>query len=294
MVTGASGLLGRAIVRRLAERDEVRATVRRSEASDELRSLGAKVAVRTVDDPHDLLEILPRVHTLVHLVGGVDQPDGEATLRANHASTVAAVAAAKQAGVRRFVLLSATGADPASSHPFLRAKGLAEEVVVHSGLEYAVVRSAHVYGLGGLWFTATVVAAEAGFVIGPGDRRFAPVLAEDVAAVVASIDDRGDPVAGVWRLEGPDPVTADELYRLLDGLGRPDHLLPADAATRLEDLLERPIALSVTELLASPSRDLDLPEAAESFGVPRTRLVDGLRRTADRAADLAARVARDA
>ena len=41
MVTGASGVLGHAIVRALAERDEVRATVRRPEAGESLRALGA-------------------------------------------------------------------------------------------------------------------------------------------------------------------------------------------------------------------------------------------------------------
>ena len=41
MVTGASGLLGHAIVRALVERDEVRATVRRPAASEPLRALGA-------------------------------------------------------------------------------------------------------------------------------------------------------------------------------------------------------------------------------------------------------------
>ncbi|MDP9119486.1 MAG: NAD(P)H-binding protein, partial [Actinomycetota bacterium] len=178
MVTGASGLLGRAIVRELVQRDEVRATVRRPEAGEQLRMLGAKVAVVPVAEPDDLVEILPRVHTIVHLVGGVNQPSDEEILSANHGSTVAAVAAAKEAGVRRLILLSVPGASVSHPHPFVRAKGLAEEVVLHSGLEYAVLRSSHAYGLGGLWFTSTVVGAEHGFVVGDGSQRLAPVLAD--------------------------------------------------------------------------------------------------------------------
>ncbi|HEX6263859.1 MAG TPA: NAD-dependent epimerase/dehydratase family protein, partial [Actinomycetota bacterium] len=84
MVTGASGLLGHAIVRALVERDEVRATVRRPAASEPLRALGAKVAVVSVEEPDALIEILPRVHTIVHLVGGVNQPRDDEILAANH------------------------------------------------------------------------------------------------------------------------------------------------------------------------------------------------------------------
>ena len=64
MVTGASGVLGRAIVRALARHDEVRATVRRPEAADALRELGAKVSVRSGTEPDELREVLARVHTL--------------------------------------------------------------------------------------------------------------------------------------------------------------------------------------------------------------------------------------
>ena len=49
MVTGASGVLGHAVVSALLARDEVRATVRRPAAAEPLRALGAKVAVL---DPH--------------------------------------------------------------------------------------------------------------------------------------------------------------------------------------------------------------------------------------------------
>ena len=59
MVTGASGLVGRATVKALLARDEVRATVRRASDASYLRQLGAKVAVRDVDTP-DALLVCPR------------------------------------------------------------------------------------------------------------------------------------------------------------------------------------------------------------------------------------------
>ena len=44
--------------------------MRRPDAADALRELGAKVTIRAGTHPDELLEVLSRVHTLVHLVGG--------------------------------------------------------------------------------------------------------------------------------------------------------------------------------------------------------------------------------
>jgi uncharacterized protein YbjT (DUF2867 family) len=293
MVTGASGLLGRAIVRELVRRDEVRATVRRPEAGEMLRRLGAKVAVVPAGEPEELIEILPRVHTIVHLVGGVNQPSDEEILSANHGSTMAAVAAAKEAGVRRVILLSVPGASVDHRHPFVRAKGLAEEVVVHSGLEHAVLRSSHAYGLGGLWFTSTVVGAEHGFVVGDGSQRFAPVLADDVAKVVAAIDDRPDPVEGVWSLGGPEELTADEVFEIAGEGGGAEHLDPTSAGERLTELLEIPVSLRATEFFAASSVASE-PDAAATFGVSMTPFRQGLWDLAAETSQGADRVRRDA
>jgi uncharacterized protein YbjT (DUF2867 family) len=276
MVTGASGVLGHAIVRALVERDEVRATVRRPEASEPLRALGAKVAVVSVEEPDELIEILPRVHTIVHLVGGVNQPSDDEILAANHGSALAAVAAAKEAGTRRVILLSVPGASVAHEHPFLRAKGLAEEVVVQSGLEHAVLRSSHAYGLGGLWFAATVMGADHGFVVGDGTQRCAPVLAADVAQVVAAIDDRRDPVGGTWSLGGPEELTADEVFAIEGEGGEPAHLDAGEAAERLTALLDIPVSARATGLFATSSVP-DAPRAADAFGIRMSAFEEGLR-----------------
>jgi uncharacterized protein YbjT (DUF2867 family) len=286
MVTGASGVIGRAAVRALLARDEVRATVRREADAAYLRQLGAKVAVRELDGTDALAEILPRCHTLVHLVGGVDQPDPDEVFHANHASVLTALGAAKQAKTKRFVLISVPGADAEATHPFLRAKGLAEEAVRASGMEHAIVRTAHSYGLGGLWFTITVEGAlsDPPFVVGPGDQEIAPVYVEDVASVIAAIDDSSAELAGTWGLEGPDVVTADGFARLLRGDDeRATHADGQAAAEVLTRLLGIRVDAVTASFFAAPSRAPD-PDAAAAFGVTRTPLLDGLRTTLDAAA----------
>jgi NADH dehydrogenase len=288
MVTGASGVVGRAVVKALLARDEVRATVRRPEAAEPLRGLGAKVSVRRGDPAEGLEGLLGRCHTLVHLVGGPNQPDAHELFGSNHGSTLSAVRAAGEAGVTRVVLISVPGADPDSAQPFLRAKGLAEEAVRASGLEHAIVRATHVFGLGGLWFTAAVegALAEPPFVPGPGTQEIAPLHADDLGAVVAAIDDRAAPIAGTWAIEGPEVLTADGFCRLLRGDAvAPVHADGQPAADALSRLLGIRVDAVAATYLALPSR-ADAPDAAEAFGVARTPLLEGLRITLEAASHL--------
>jgi NADH dehydrogenase len=288
MVHGASGLLGHAIVRALVAKGEVRATVRRPEAAEPLRSLGAKVAVREVTTPDHLAEILPRVVTLIHLVGGVAQAGDEDLVAANLRSVEVALEAARAAGVARFVLLSASGARPDADHPYLRAKGEAEVAVAAAGIDHAIVRATHAYGVGGLWFTAAVECALASppLVVGDGGQRVAPVFADDVGALVARIDDHSGPLAGTWSLCGPDELTGDELVASLAGSGaapvhEPD---PAAAAARLSGLLGVEVSPVAASLWARDSL-LDGPDAAAAFGVVRTSFAEGIRETIARAGE---------
>jgi uncharacterized protein YbjT (DUF2867 family) len=281
LVTGASGVVGRAAVKALLARDEVRATVRRPEAAESLRALGAKVAVRELRQVDDLTEILPRCHTLVHLVGGPCQPSPDELFWANHGSVMLAVEAAREAGTDRLVLLSVPGAAIEHSHPYLRAKGLAEEVVRTSGLDFAIVRSAHVYGLGGLWFTALVhgAAASPPVLCGPGSQEVAPVLAGDLGAAIAAIDDRPGTLEDTWGFEGPDVVTADALVAMLrDDREIPTHVDGQPAAKTLTELLGTQVDAVAASFFGMPSR-ADAPDAAVAFGVARTGLLEGLRAT---------------
>ena len=278
VVTGASGLVGGALVRALVPRGgEVRVHVRRREAAEPLRSLGAKVAIGDPFDVGTLALVMSDAHTVCHLAGGLDLADEAAYERANLGTTLAALEAAADARVTRFLFLSYPGADPASPNAYLRAKGAAEEAVRASGLEHVIVRATHVYGRGSRWLDAMrrLATGVVATVVGPGDQRVAPVAVDDVAAVLGAADDRARELRGTFGLGGPDVVTADELVTLLAGRRRrPLHLSPG-AAGRITRALGRPLSPTMLEVLAADSLP-DAPAAAEEFGVDPSRLADGL------------------
>ena len=207
LVTGASGVLGHALVPRLLRRDEVRVCVRRPETAEPLRAMGAKVAIGPFDQPDHLVEILPRVVTLIHLTGGPNQPDRDALFEANHGSAL--IGARRRTGGTRAPLRAGLGAGGVSrrTDPFLRAKGLAEEAVATSGLDHVILRCSHAYGIGGLWFAAVVEGAtESAARDRPGrggaaGRRCSPRMSP-------AIEDhgrgaRGAALVGTWALEDP-------------------------------------------------------------------------------------------
>ena len=174
MVTGASGVVGRAVVKAMLATDEVRATVRRADAAEPLRGLGAKV------------DGAGRRAGRRARRGAAALPHARAPRRWCRAARSRGALLRRTTGRswsrsrrRRPPARGGSSSCPCreptriDQHPFLRAKGMAERSLAGSGLDYAILRCTHAYGLGGLWFTATVHGALATppFVVRAGDPR---------------------------------------------------------------------------------------------------------------------------
>ena len=89
--------------------------------------------------------------------------------------------ACRKAGVRRLVLVSALGADPASPNRYWRSKGLAERIVFESGLSGAIIRTGILLGPGMAGALAVVHAASqpAVTLLGGGRHSIRPLDADD-------------------------------------------------------------------------------------------------------------------
>src|SRR6266700_1584323 len=147
VVTGASGLIGRRAVVALARASpQVRAYVRRPEAAEDLRALGAKVAVGPISDEPTLRVVMSGAHTVCHLAGGLNPGPGQTYEQAILGTLLPVIRAAERAEVRRFLYLSYPGASPGSANPYLAAKGQAEAALEAASFERVVIRCTLVYG----------------------------------------------------------------------------------------------------------------------------------------------------
>lgn len=155
VITGANSAVGQAILRCGAAEPGTPftfvAAVRSERAAEQIRPwLGdTNHLVRiSYDYPRSLDAAFQGALAVIHLAGIlVETPDSKYE-QANVAATRSVVEAAKRNAVRKFVLVSATGADEISGNRYYRTKGEAESLLRKSGLCYTVLRAPLLLGPG--------------------------------------------------------------------------------------------------------------------------------------------------
>jgi uncharacterized protein YbjT (DUF2867 family) len=248
LLTGATGLVGSALLRRLvAEGEQVRCLVR------DPRRLGAQrvrvqIALGDLTDPPSFRNALRGVHTVVHLAASIrDQPRGSIE-ELNGIATWRMVEAAERSGVERFVFFSVLDASTHHRARFFRAKALAEQAVHDAQLRSTVFAPSIVYAPGDPWLALLERLALLPIVpvSGRGRAVYQPIWAEDVAdCVVASLRDGGKASQNGqhsrYELAGPETLSHNDIVRaVLRSLNRSRPLIhiPTPIVSRALRLLE--------------------------------------------------------
>ncbi len=281
---GGSGFIGRHVVRAIARTGaRMRVAVRRPELAGHLQPLGGVgqiVAVQAnVRYPDSLLAAADGADAVVNLVG-ILFPTGKQTFKAVQDEGARHVAeAARTAGVRTLVHISAIGADPDASSVYARSKAAGEAAVKEVFPDSVVLRPSIVFGPEDDFFNrfaALARMAPALPLIGGGKTRLQPVFVGDVArAVVAGLT--GKAGAGApYELGGPEVLTLKEvMQRVLAYAMRKRLLVPEPfwlaklQAAFLQWLPNPPLTIDQVRLLET---DNVVSEAATRAG----RTLEGL------------------
>jgi uncharacterized protein YbjT (DUF2867 family) len=294
LVTGGTGFVGPKIVHALrAEEKPVRALVRdpSSSSARTLAAWGCELAQGDATDPESLRRATEGAHAVVHLIALIyGKP--EDFERVMSQGTRDLLAAAKEARVSRFVLMSALGTTDESKDlvPYYRSKWDMEQTVKASGIEHVIFRPSFVFGKdGGILptFLRQVRYSPVTPVPGPGTRRLQPIWVDDVAAFFARSLSAEEAANKTFDLGGPDRLTWNELYeRIRRTLGkrRPTVHVPMGlmrAGAVLAEMLPRPpVTRDQLTMLENSDSIGDIDPAVGTFGIQPIGLDEQLRRAA--------------
>ncbi|MCA1783489.1 MAG: SDR family oxidoreductase [Dermatophilaceae bacterium] len=217
LVCGATGDLGGRIVRRLVDDTQrVRALVRPTSDATELERLGVEIVRGDLRDPSSLTPALAGVDTVVTTANSMSR-----ILSGDKDLTMAAVdvdgnrnlvRAAEEAGVRRFVFVSAAGLDQGLGlhAPLMSAKIATEKLLRESPMEAVMVRPDMFQEVWLAPLSGIEPAKGKALVYGKGETRQRYVASDDVAALVAHLVVASQ-VPSIVEFGGPEALTRNEV-----------------------------------------------------------------------------------
>ena len=167
---------------------------------------------------------------VIHLVGIIAEVGAQTYRRVHSEGTQNLLAAARVAGIRRWVQMSALGARAGAAAEYHRTKWEAEEMVRASGLEWTIHRPSIVFGPGDgfVGFFARMSRWSPVLpLIGGGGMQFQPIAVEDVATCFVGALGRPSTVGKTYDLCGRERFTLRDIFRqVLEVTGRRRLLLP--------------------------------------------------------------------
>ncbi|TDQ82123.1 NADH dehydrogenase [Dongia mobilis] len=258
-VFGGSGFIGRYVVRNLARAGwQVRVAVRRPDEALFLKTAGDVGQVTpfaaNIRDDASVRAAVSGADAVINLVGILYEGGRQkfAAVQAEGAARVAA--AAKAAGARRLIQVSAIGADSQSDSHYARSKALGEQGVINAFPGATILRPSIVFGPEDDFFNRfakMAMISPALPLIGGGHTKFQPVYVGDVAAAVLRVLEDPATAGKTYELGGPKVYSFRELLKLmLAEIGRCRLLIPAPFALAT-------LKASVLQLLPVPPLTVD-------------------------------------
>ena len=293
LVTGATGFVGPAVANAIVDAGHHVRVLERSPGSWSKSGIRCQEAVQgDMTDPDSLRRAAEGREVVVHLVA-IRQGKEEQFRQIMVEGTRSLLTAAEEAGVKRFVLMSALGTTEETKDlvPYYNAKWTEEQDVEGSGLEYVIFRPSFVFGRdGGILPTFRKLARLTPVtpITGKGTQTIQPIWIDDVAAYFAAAVDKPEAANRTFELGGPDQVTWNEFWKRLKqalGVRRPSVHMPM-GFMRLNALVtERlpgniPLTRDLLKMLEAGDNVVSDDAAVKTFQLPLVPLDEQLRRAA--------------
>jgi NADH dehydrogenase len=218
-VTGVTGVVGRALLARLAgdkrsAGKNMPAVVALSRNVSAFPEPGVKAVLGKLSDPSGWARELEGASEVVHMAALTGKARPAEFVRANEDGTRTLVEQCKKAGVRRFLYVSSIAAcyPEHRAYPYGSSKLAAEQIVRESGLAWTIVRPTIVLSRRSkVWHSLEGLAGLPVVpLFGSGDVRIQPIHADDLAECLTDWLEDGTLDRGTYDLGGPEVLTFRE------------------------------------------------------------------------------------
>ncbi len=289
-ITGGTGFVGSHLIKvALANGHRVTALARRPQSKkDRLTWVAGDLADRPA-----VKRLVEGADAIIHVAGVLNARDQAGFEDGNVTGTLAMLAGATAAGVRRFVFVSSLAAREPALSMYGGSKARAELLVQESGLDWSIVRPPAVYGPGDRETLELFKMAKIGLMLMPPKGRLSVLHAGDLARLLLALADPEAPAmvliepddgrpggwthksfaAALGRAVGRSPLVLSAPAPLLRVAARADRLLRGMRAKLTPD---RAAYFSHRDWLVDPAR-----AAPADLWAPQIPTEQGLAETAD-------------
>jgi NADH dehydrogenase len=285
-VFGGSGFVGRHTVRALA-RDgwRIRAAMRRPDLAGHLQPMGAVGQIHAVQAnlryPKSLEAACAGTDAVVNLVAILYKSGAQTFERVHIDGARAAARAARLAGAKRFVHVSAIGAGKQSNSVYARTKAAGEAAVREEFPEAVILRPSIVFGPEDQFFNRFAGLARTGPfmpLIGGGRAKVQPVYVGDLAVAIAAAAAGRAKSGTTYEIGGPEVATYRDLLARTQawaGRRRPNLPIPFWAA-KLAALLTVPLPNALRPLTVDQVRLLQRDNIVSAKAREEGRTIEAL------------------
>ncbi|GFE67545.1 SDR family oxidoreductase [Chroococcus sp. FPU101] len=221
LVTGATGSLGRRIVRQLREANlPVRAFVRLFSRYNELEDRGAEIFIGDLKQDKDIAKACQGVDYIISAHGS-----GNDTQALDYRANIELIDQALANGVKHFVYISVLGVERNySDAPVFKAKREVEKYLINSGLSYTILRPS---GFANNLLPLAERFKDTGIylLIGDPQHRSSIVSTDDLARIaIASVSTEGAKNQ-IFAVGGPDILNREDIPRIFAHLFSQDPII---------------------------------------------------------------------
>ena len=218
-VTGANSSVGKNLLARLCKEQDVTviAGVRSQKAIPGLpESSSIKPIIIDYDDASSLEKALEGADIVIHLAGILIESKHSNYASANVAATAAIVEAAKKSSVKTLIFISVVGASPKSRNAYFRSKGVAEELILGSGLRARILRTPILFGpqAAGSQAVVGMVSSGQAKLLGGGHYQMRPLDIDDLSEALTILCSTTVENQIIYELVGPESASYRDIIEM--------------------------------------------------------------------------------